>query len=141
MQPNEMDALAGRAERMISALSDAIMRTAEVAAERIELASQVAQVRQRVAAYAAVLEAIGSQKAAIAAQLETATGPMRSLLIKQVDILGQQELSILERIGIPAETAQTAIESADALEARDDRKYIRDGRRFAPLNGRGVCSR
>lgn len=138
MQPNEMEALAGRAERMIGALSDAIMRTAEVAAERIELASQVAQVRQRVAAYSAVLEAIGAQKSALANQIEAASGPMKALLSKQVEILGQQELAILERIGVPAPAAQAAIEAVD-VESRDDRKYIRDGRRFAPLNGRGVC--
>jgi hypothetical protein len=66
---SDMSQLTDRAERLIDALANAIMKTAEVAAEKIELASTVAEVRQRMAAFGAVLQAVGAQKAAVAKQL------------------------------------------------------------------------
>jgi hypothetical protein len=54
-----MTQLTGRAEQLMDALADAIISTAEAAAERIDLAARVAQIQQRMAAFGAVLEAVG----------------------------------------------------------------------------------
>lgn len=96
---NDMQALVGRTERLVSAISDAILSAAEAAAERVELAAEVARVQQRLAAFGAVVETIAAQKRVLVERLATAEGPARALLERQIELLGLQELAVLERAG------------------------------------------
>src|SRR4051794_19244385 len=86
-QDNEMQVLVGRTEQLISAITSAILSSAEIAAERIELASNVARIQQRMSAFGAVLESVGLQKEALAKLLPTASGPTKTLLLKQIAML------------------------------------------------------
>jgi hypothetical protein len=135
---NDMQALVGRTERLVSAISDAILSAAEAAAERVELAAEVARVQQRLAAFGAVVEAIAAQKRVLVERLATTEGPARALLERQVEILGLQELAVLERAGVPHATAQHALAVADSAPARlpaggTNKVYRRDGKRFVRL--------
>lgn len=134
-QPNDMQALAGRAEQLIAAITDAILSSAEAAAERIELASSVARVQTRMAAFGAVLEAIVAQKAALTGRLAGAAGAAKALLARQLDILAAQELSVLARVGVPEPTARAAVAAADAapLPPAVTPTHRREGRRFVRL--------
>jgi hypothetical protein len=129
MDQNEMQDLTTRTERLVGAISGAILGTVEVAAERIALAAEVARVSQRMTAFSVVLEAVGVQKDALAAKLAAAKGPMRVLIRRQIDLLSAQEVAVLERAGAPAEAAKTAIEATDAP------LYRRAGSRFLPVGG------
>jgi hypothetical protein len=133
----DITALTARAERLIDALAGSILSTAEVAAERVELAAKVAQVQQRMTAFAAVLEAVSAQKQALLGKVETATGAMRTLLQQQVEALTAQELAVLAKAGVPQPAAQQAIAAVDAgPEAGGGGKvYMREGRRFARIGG------
>ena len=121
-EQNDMAALTGQAHKLIEAISSAIMSTAETAAERIQLAAQVARIEQRMAAYAAVLDAIGAQRERLEAMAATATGARRALYARQIEMLAQQELAILERVEVP----ETAARKAVALAAGTDREQPRD---------------
>lgn len=133
---SEMDALSSRAEQLIDSITNAILSTAESAAERIELASRVAQVRQRMAAFASVLEAVETQKAALAERLDSASGPMRVLLQRQIDMLTEQETAVLGRAGVAA--GVPSIDSGDSA-AGSAGTHKRTGRRFVPVaNSTGV---
>lgn len=123
---NDMDNLVSRTERLIGALTNAILSTAEVAAQRIELASKVAEARQRLAALSSVLETLGAQKVALIERQESAKGAMKALLHRQVEILEAQELSILASVGVEEPAAKAALTVVDAAPV-----YRRDGRRFA----------
>jgi hypothetical protein len=72
---NEMGALVTRTERLIGGLISALLATAEVAAEKVELAARVAQMQQRMTPFAAVLESVRAAKEALFAKLETARWP------------------------------------------------------------------
>ncbi len=140
---NEMQALVTRTEQLIAALTNAFITTAEVAAERLELAAQVARVQQRMGAFSAVLESIGVQKAVLVARLASATGSTRALIETQVSLLEAQEVEVLKRVGVPepaARQALAAVVQAPVADATDT--YIRDGRRFrrvAPVvNGKAA---
>jgi hypothetical protein len=126
---NEMEQLAGRAEQLISALSNAILSTAEVAAERLELASKVAQVNQRLAAFSAVLDSIAAQREALETRMTTAKGAQRLLLQRQLDLLAAQEVAVLSKAGLDDSQAR------QALEVADEPSYHRSGRRFVRSNG------
>lgn len=124
---DDMQALSGRAEKLINALTNAILTTAEVAAEKIELASRVAQINQRMTAYAAVLEIVGAQKMALMQRRDATDGPMKALLTHQIETLTVQEIAILESSGAPAVAARTAVETID------EPVYRRDGKRFVQV--------
>lgn len=134
---NEMQVLVGRTEQLISALTSAILSSAEVAAERIELAAEVARVAQRMSAFAAVLESVGAQKEALAKQVPKATGAMKALLLKQIAILASQEIAVLSKVGVPEPTAIAALAAVDApgepAPAPVPATHKRDGRRFVRL--------
>lgn len=121
-----MQELAGRAGQLIGAVTDAIMSTVEVAAERVELAARVARVQTRMAAFGAVLEVIGEQKKALADRLADADGPAAALLKAQLAALTAQEMAVLEEVGMPEPAARAALVAADG----DDARYRRDGKRF-----------
>ena len=129
MNQNEMQDLTARTERLVGAISGAILGTVEVAAERLSLAAEVARVAQRMTAFSAVLEAVAVQKDALVVKLAAAKGPMRVLIRRQIDLLSAQEVAVLERAGAPAQAAKTAIEAADAP------LYRRAGSRFLPVGG------
>ena len=131
-----MTQLTGRAEQLVDALADAIISTAEAAAERIDLAARVAQIQQRMAAFGAVLESVGAQKHALLVRLEDQSTPdtQRMLIQQQVNLLIAQETEILKRAGASSAMAHQAIESADGERDDDpDPLYRRDGRRFVPV--------
>ena len=131
-----MSQLTGRAEQLVDALADAIISTAEAAAERLDLAARVAQIQQRMAAFGAVLESVGAQKLALMNRLEDngLPDPQRQLIEQQVNLLTVQETEILKRAGAAPELAQQAIESADhGDEGEYTALYRRDGRRFVPV--------
>lgn len=133
---DDMKALTGQASRLISAISEAIMSSAEVAAERIKLASQVAQIEQRMAAYSVVLDTIQVQKDKLLEQAETAKGARKTLLLRQVEMLEAQEMGVLESIQVPAEVAQRAVQSVKLVEDKTEQaSHKRQGRRFVPVNG------
>lgn len=131
---NDMQALVGRTERLVSAISDAILSAAEAAAERVELAAEVARVQQRLAAFGAVVDAIAAQKRVLVERLASAEWPARALLERQIELLGLQELAVLERAGVPQATAQHALAVADAAPTLPPgsagRTYRREGKRF-----------
>src|SRR5262245_59745075 len=105
---SEMDGLVARAERLIGAGTGATLATTEAAAERLELASRVAQIQGRMAALAAVLQTVGAQKETLLARLEQARGPVRALLEAQLAALTAQELAVLEKAGVPQLAAHQA---------------------------------
>jgi hypothetical protein len=132
---NEMDAMSGRAERLIAALTGALMSTAEAAAERLELAAAVAAARQRLAAFACVLESVQAQKDALQNRLATAPPALRALYARQIEMLTLQEMAVLEKAGVPQESARQALALADATPL-----YERRGSRFLKVgeaNGHG----
>ena len=115
-----MSELTGRAEQLVDALADAIVSTAEAAAERIDLAARVARIQQRMAAFGAVLESVGAQKHALLLRLDDRALPdsQRRLIEQQVSLLTAQESEILKRAGAGAgaaspEPARQAIGCAD----------------------------
>lgn len=140
-QTNDIQALAGRADQLIGALTNAFMSAAETAAERISLASDLAKVQQRMSAFAAVLECVSAQKAPLLEQIANlGDGPAdrvkRQMLLTHVNILTTQELSILTRAGAPVEAAQQAITCVDTVEHQGEKPtHRRDGKRFVPANG------
>jgi hypothetical protein len=127
MAQNEMTDLTTRTERLVNAISGALLSSVEVAAERIGLAAEVARVTQRMSAFAAVLDAIGVQKDALAAKLTASKGSMRLLIRRQIELLTAQEAAVLERTGAPMEAVRVAIETTDAP------LYRRQGKRFERL--------
>lgn len=131
----EMQVLVGRTEQLISAISDAILSSVEVAAERLELAANVARIQQRMSAFGAVLESVGVQKEALAKQLPTASGPTKSLLLRQIAMLASQEVAILTKAGIAEPTAVAALAAVEVpaepvSEPITSPTHRRDGRRF-----------
>src|SRR6266545_4326534 len=111
---NEMQALVTRTEQLIAALTNAFITTAEVAAQRIELAAEVARVQQRMAAFSAVLESIGTQKAVLVGRLASATGSTKALIATQVSLLEAQEVEVLKKVGVPEAAARQALVAVDA---------------------------
>ncbi len=128
---NDMQVLVGRTEQLIASITDAILSSAEVAAERIELAANVARVQQRMAAFGAVLESVGAQKASLAKRLPEATGPTKTLLLKQIAMLAAQEIAILAKAGVAEPTAVAALEAVEAAtDLTTAPTHRRQGRRF-----------
>jgi len=114
---NNVLELSDRAERLIDAIAGGFMKTAQAAAERIGLASEVAIIRQRMAAYAAVLEMVGNQKESIINKIESLAenSPLRKLYIFQLEQLTAQEVEILQNAGLNNEIASNAIRNTDKL--------------------------
>lgn len=109
---NEQDdirALSNRAERLISALTEALMTAAEVAAERISLASKVVSLEQRMRAYSTVLDIIDAQRGPVLNALKNARGARRLQLEKQLQMLEEQEVEVLSKTGMSKEEAHTLI--------------------------------
>jgi LPS O-antigen subunit length determinant protein (WzzB/FepE family) len=127
----DMDQMANRAEQLIGAIASSIMSATEAAAERVELASRVAQIQARMSAFGAVLDTIGVQKEALAERQKSARGPLKALLERQIEALTVQETSILEKAGVEPEAAQGAVKAAD----ESPKLYARSGRKFQPVNG------
>lgn len=131
MSEMNIDRISDRTEAIIDKVCGAIMATVDVAAERLELAAEVARVKQRMTAFSAVLDAVAAQKQALMDKLEEADGPARQLLGHQIELLTAQETAVLQRAGISAEIARPAIDAADHGD-EDGQLYKRDGRRFVP---------
>ncbi|MCE9566041.1 MAG: hypothetical protein K8U57_28815 [Planctomycetes bacterium] len=132
---NDMQILVGRTEQLIAAITNAILSSAEVAAERIELAANVARIQQRMSAFGSVLETVGAQKEMLAKQLPNATGPSKTLLLKQIAMLASQEVAILSKAGVAEPTAVAALAEVEAPrepspQSASSPTHRRDGRRF-----------
>jgi hypothetical protein len=126
----DMQNLTERTQQLVDSLSGAILATVETAAERIQLAAQIAQVHQRMTAFAAVLEAVGAQKTALVARLETAHGPMKAMLERQIEVLDRAGG---RRVGAGRSVRRgpQAVEIADqGSQDGPAPVYVRDGRRF-----------
>jgi hypothetical protein len=135
-QPNDMQALTERTERLISALTSAFMSSAEAAAERFELAARVAQINQRAQAFFNVLEITGAQKEAITVRLANAKGAMKLLLENQLASLDAQEVAILAKLGVEPSVAKMAIAEVDQQPAPSTNgTHRREGKKFVPVNG------
>jgi hypothetical protein len=137
-QNNDIQVLVNRTEQLIAAITDAILSSAEVAAERIELAANVVRIQQRMAAFGAVLESVGVQKEALAKRLPGTTGPAKTLLLKQIAMLASQEIAILEKAGVTEQTAVAALAAVDepaepAPTTVPGPTHRREGRRFVRL--------
>src|SRR5436305_14317890 len=104
-----MEALTSRTAQLIDAISDAILASAEVAAEKIQLAAAVAGIRQRMAALGAVLEAVGEQKRVLVERLAGAAGPTKALIEQQIALLTAQEVAVLAKAGVAEPTAVAAL--------------------------------
>lgn len=113
MSEMNVERISDRTEAIIDKVCGAIMATVDVAAERLELAAELARVRQRMTAFGAVLDAVAAQKSALAERMKTAEGPTRSLLAHQIDMLTAQETAVLRRAGIAPDIASEVIEQAD----------------------------
>lgn len=119
-----------RAGAMIDTLTAAFLRATEVAAERLQLACDVAAIQQRLAAFSSVLETIGAQKLALAEKMETTKGAARTLYATQIKMLEAQEVAVLTRVGVPQPVAVAALAGGEEDEAA---VYRRDGKRFVRL--------
>lgn len=135
---NPIAPLTERVSSIVDALANAFLQGAETAAERIQLAAQVAAVQAKMAAFGSVLEAIAAQKEALQGRLGEAAGPMKTLIARQLEVLAAQELAVLASAGIPTDQA------AQAIQVADERVYRREGSKFVQLplpglnsNGRG----
>lgn len=126
---DSMQQLTDRTAQIVDALASAMLATAETAAEKITLAAEVARVQARMQAFASVLEAVAAQRAALESRMESASGPMRALLARQIECLSLQEVAVLEKAGAPPVVAAKAV---DLIECRLDEHatHARDGRRF-----------
>lgn len=109
MSENQMG---DRAAALIEAISNSLFTAAEVAAEKIQMETLVAQMRMRMEAFSSVLEVIGVQKEALLAKVGL-TGAQKILRDKQIEMLTAQETRILEKIGIEPDVAKGLIESVD----------------------------
>lgn len=142
MSENMHDTVA-RAEKLVDSITGAILSTLETAAQRIDLASQVAQARQRAEALAVVLEGASAQRMSLEARRDAAVGPMRLLLDAQVKAAQAAEVAILMRAGLSQEDAQAVFapalpaptEAAPAETEEPKPTHKREGRRFVPVNG------
>lgn len=127
---NDMEAMADRAERLINSLANAMTRTMEVAAQKVEQAAAVAEVRQRMSAFSAVLVAVGAQRQAVQEQIDNLpanSGALRMLYQSQLKMLAAQEIAILKQAGISDEAATQAVEDTDKV------LYQRHGSKFVPV--------
>jgi hypothetical protein len=106
---NELEMVAGRAERLIGALTDTLVSTLGVAADRVEALARLAQLRCRMGAFWALLEGVAAQKEMLLSRLESARGPLRALLEGQIGALGRQEQMILRQAGVSAEPVPQAL--------------------------------
>ena len=135
---NDMQALVGRTEKLVTSIAEAILSASETAAERIEVAAEVCRIQQRLAAFGAVVDAIAAQKRVLVERLATAEGPAKVLIGRQIELLELQELAVLERAGVPHATARHALAAADAAPALPpagdaDKTYRRAGKRFVRI--------
>lgn len=129
--PSDMETLTSRTTQLIDAISDAILASAEVAAEKIQLAAAVAGIRQRMTAFGAVLEAVGEQKRVLAERLAGATGPTKALIEQQIALLTAQEVAVLAKAGVAEPTAVAALAAVESTPADGSAPaYRRDARRF-----------
>lgn len=126
-----LEQMSSRADHLIDAIASSIISASEAAAERVELASQVARLQTRMAAFGAVLEAVGTQKEVLAGRLESAQGPMKTLIEAQINLLTEQETAILVRAGASRDQARNAVVETD------EPLYQRRGKRFERINGTG----
>lgn len=111
--PNDVQGMTARAQRLIDAMAGAMMSAAEAAAEKVELAAEVARVSVRMEAVGSVLDVIGAQKEALIVKADEAKGALRTAYLRQVEVLSAQEVSILERLGVPTAAAQIAVAKVD----------------------------
>lgn len=116
MSEMNIDQISARTEAIIDKVCGAIMATVDVAAERLELAAELARVKQRMTAFSAVLDAVSAQKQALTERMESADGPARKLLAHQIELLTHQETAVLQRAGIAPAVASAAISSVDDAE-------------------------
>jgi hypothetical protein len=129
----EMDKLVSRTDRLIGAITEGILSTVEAASQRIELAAQVAQVKVRMEAFGAVLEAVGAQRAVLEERRVSAGPAVRALIGRQLELLAAQEVAILSQAGIGEDVARQAL---TVVEQSAEQVYVRQGRRFTAVNGR-----
>lgn len=112
-QTNDVREMTGRAQRLIDAMAGAMMSAAEAAAEKVELAAQVARVEIQMQAVGSVLEVIGAQKDQLLTKALEAKGALRAAYLRQVDVLTAQEVGILQKIGVAPALAEEAVKAAD----------------------------
>jgi len=137
-KPDELTALTEHTEKLVSTLTEAVLATVQVAAERIELAATAARIQQRMMALGSVLEAIGVQKQTLLARLDQASGPMRLLFQQQIAPPTEQEEAVLAKAGVPQPTAQLAHASLDNVSSgtsNDLTTQRKGGKRALPTNG------
>ncbi len=112
------------------------MSVAETAAEKIGLASRIAQIEMRMSAFGSVLEAIDAQRAPLLARLSSGSGAMRALAQRQLDLLADQEVAILGKVDVGEDQARRAVAISLAPDApAQGGTHNRVGSRFVPVNG------
>lgn len=131
---NDMMEMADKSSRIIDSFCAALLNTAAVAAEKIELASNISVLRMRMEAFSGVLEIVNAAKKPLMERLEGETNPaMRLMIERQLEMLTEQEIAVLEKASVPGKVAKQLVGTVD-------KAYRRDGRRFIPvgsLNGHG----
>lgn len=134
---NDMRELTERAGRLIDSIAGAILSTAEAASEKIALAAEVARIQTRMAALSAVLEGIQAHREAVQESLDAAPSePLRELYRRQLAALAAQEVSVLERCGVPGTVAAVAVAGVDGAPDRVSVPVKRNGKgRFTEVNG------
>lgn len=121
---------AERTEQLTDILLDVMVRQMENAAEKWKLATDVVAARQKMAAYRTVLDLIGRDKIQLIGELEQADSVvMQTALRQQLSVMNRQERGILEQMGVPEDAVTEVIQKVDRP------LYVRDGKRFVPLNG------
>jgi len=117
---SDLNDLADRTSGIIDAITGGILSSAEAAAERIQLAAEVAKINTRMEAFGSVLETIEARKQALEAKLETAGPTMKKLIGRQLELLTAQETSLLERVGVTAEPEKPRLTARRASGQRQE---------------------
>lgn len=99
---SQMDEATERMDALVGALTSAFISTAEVAAERLSLAAQVARIKQRGDAFAEILEGIDARKLELVERRKKTSPAMGRLLTAQyMELERQEEAIVLKAYGEP----------------------------------------
>lgn len=106
---SDLSDLASQSKAISAAISAGIMSTVSNAAESITLANGVALIEARMEAVTSALETIAVQKDALLTKRDAAKGALKAAYARQIELLSEQEESILARIGVKPEPTKPAL--------------------------------
>jgi hypothetical protein len=108
-KPNDMTEMANRASQIVDSIASAMMSAAEVAAQKIQLASDLASMKMRLDAFGSVLDAIDAERTPLLEAMEAASGGKKAFLKRRIEMLNEQEMSVLEKASVPTGVARQVV--------------------------------